>query len=187
MKVLLAIPVGLLLSGFLSTTFAAEVTFRDETVGMSYGFSATAPGFEHNALRYFRKVGGLAVTIDSVINSGVYLPVSTNISFQNVNNDLHPTDARYPQGSVGWSFDSPDVYQPTYTFTIFAGGRFYYPNEQPYMITLSVDGRDYGPVKTNEQSNWSPTYFSKVSFSDSSKMIITLSPIAHNQPQGGEH
>lgn len=98
MKVLMAIPVGILLSGFLSTASAAEVTFRDETVGLGYGFSAIAAGFQHNAFRYFRKVGGLKAALDSFVKSGVYLPVSTSISLQNVNNDLHPTDARYPQG-----------------------------------------------------------------------------------------
>ncbi|WP_422135453.1 hypothetical protein [Endozoicomonas sp. ALD040] len=186
MKVLMAIPVGLLLSGFLSTASAAEVTFRDETVGLGYGFSAVAAGFQHNAFRYFRKVGGLKATLDSFIKSGVYLPISTSISLQNVNNDLHPTDARYPKGTVAWSLDSPDVYKPTYTFSVFAGGIFYYPDEQPYMITLSVDGRDYGPVKTNRESNWSPTRFERVPFSDSSDVVITLSPIAQNEPQNNE-
>lgn len=54
------------------------------------------------------------------------------------------------------------------------------------MITLSVDGRDYGPVKTNKESNWSPTFFSKVPFSDSSDVVITLSPIAQDEPQSNE-
>ncbi|WP_252177591.1 hypothetical protein [Endozoicomonas sp. 4G] len=176
MKVLLAVPVGVILSGFLSVASAVDVTFRDETVGSGYGFSAKAPGFAHDSMRYFRKVNGLSVSLDNVIKSGVYIPINTIIDLQNVDNDLYPTDAKYPEGKVAWSIDSPDVYEPTYMFTVFAGGKFYYANERTYQITLTVDGRDYGPVKTDKQSNFSPTYFKKVPFSESSKLTITLSP-----------
>ncbi|WP_448218724.1 hypothetical protein [Endozoicomonas sp. 2B-B] len=174
MKVLLVVPVSILLSGFAS---AADVVFRDETVGLGYGFSAKADGFAYSGLTHFRKVNGLSVKLDFVEKSGVYIPVNTNIGFQNVNDDAHPTDARYPQGSVGWSLDSSDVYKPTYTFSVFAGGRFYYPDEQPYQVTLSVDGKEYGPVKTDSQSNWSPTYFHNVPFAESSRLTIVLSPL----------
>ncbi|WP_422135874.1 hypothetical protein [Endozoicomonas sp. ALD040] len=174
MKVLLVVPVSIFLSGFAS---AADVVFRDETVGLGYGFSAKADGFAYSGLTHFRKVNGLSVKLDFVEKSGVYIPVNTNIGFQNVNDDAHPTDARYPQGSVGWSIDSSDVYKPTYTFSVFAGGRFYYPDEQPYQVTLSVDGKEYGPVKTDSQSNWSPTYFHNVPFAESSRLTIVLSPL----------
>ncbi|WOG28348.1 hypothetical protein [Endozoicomonas sp. 8E] len=174
MKVLLVVPVSIFLSGFAS---AADVVFRDETVGIGYGFSAKADGFEYSALTHFRKVNGLSVTLDSVEKSGVYIPVNTIIGLQNVNDDVHPTDAKHPMGSVGWSLDSPDVYKPTYTFSVFAGGRFYYPDEQPYLITLSVDGREYGPVKTDSQSSWSPTFFNNVPFAESSRLTIVLSPL----------
>ncbi|WP_422472949.1 hypothetical protein [Endozoicomonas sp. ALB032] len=174
MKVLLVVPVSIFLSGFAS---AADVVFRDETVGLGYGFSAKADGFAYSGLTHFRKVNGLSVKLDFVEKSGVYIPVNTNIGFQNVNDDAHPTDARYPQGSVGWSLDSSDVYKPTYTFSVFAGGRFYYPDEQPYQVTLSVDGKEYGPVKTDSQSNWSPTYFHNVPFAESSRLTIVLSPL----------
>ncbi|WP_257254248.1 MULTISPECIES: hypothetical protein [unclassified Endozoicomonas] len=174
MKVLLVLPVSIFLSSFAS---AADVVFRDETVGIGYGFSAKADGFEYSALTHFRKVSGLSVTLDAVEKSGVYVPINTNISLQNVNDDTHPTDAKYPQGSVGWSLDSPDVYRPTYTFTVFAGGKFYYPDEQSYQISLSVDGREYGPVVTDPQSNWSPTYFNAVPFAESSRLTIVLSPL----------
>ena len=155
---------------------AATIRFDDQTAASSYGFSAKATGFANDALKYFTKVGTHTYTINNVSNQGEEIPNSTNISLQNVNDDSHPTDGKFPAGSIGWSFDGTNVHNPTYTFTVFAGGKYYYPEERSYTITLTVDGKQHPPVKTNTGSDWKPTLFNKVSFNKNSKISVTLAP-----------
>ncbi|CAM3530801.1 hypothetical protein [Parendozoicomonas haliclonae] len=161
----------------IQNTQAATLFFDDQTAASSYGFSAKATGFKGDALKYFTKVNGHTYTIGNVSSQGNDIPNSTNISLQNVNDDTHPTMGAFPQGSLGWSFDGSSTANPTYTFTVFAGGKYYYPDERSYSITITVDGKGLGTVNTNTSSDWHPTHFNKIPFNKNSKIDVVLKPL----------
>ena len=168
----------LLSSIFSAQLNAASIFFDDQTAIASYGFSAKAAGFTAGALTYFTKINNKTFDILNTNIAGNYLPVSTNISLQSVNDDTHPTIASFPQGSIGWSFDGDTAARPTYTFTVFAGGMFYYEGEASYQIQLNVDGTQLPPTTTNPSTNWAPSLFHKVPFNKNSKITVIITRAA---------
>ena len=166
-----------LLSFVSAPVQGATLHFDDQTASHSYGFSAKAgagangPGI--NNLIQFEKINGRIYTIN---NNPQGLPDSTNIQLQNVNNDTVPTDGNFPAGSIGWSFDGNSTTTPTYSFTLFAGGKFYYPQEYKYTLIVTVDGKHSCSVTTNPTTNWDGGFVicHKVPFNQSSRIEVIL-------------
>ena len=181
----------LFLSGLMvpAALQAATIHFNDETTG-GYGFSAKAGGFKNNALGNFVKVGHKSFELDSVTKNGHDIPKTTTIALQNADHDRVPTNQAYPAGTFGWSYDGGGLENPTYTFTLFAGGKFWFEGEQCYVLSFSVDnGKSYS-VATNPHTDKNPKLVNRVLFRDSSTVVITLrtqNPCAqHNETHGPE-
>ncbi|MCW7551098.1 hypothetical protein NX722_00175 [Endozoicomonas gorgoniicola] len=182
----------LLASGISTSLFAASLSFDDQTRAIpgTFGFSAKGAGFVNNALVFFTKVEGQIFQILPVKKAGgVMVPYNTNVQLQNANSDTVPTYQPYPGGSIGWSKDNLDNYNPTYRFDIFAGGMYYYMPEMSYEMVVEIDGRVIGSKKTNINSNWDPLTLKGVSFGNNSELKVTLKPISlgelpeHNDSQ----
>ena len=163
---------------FTSTTLlAASLTFDDQTVETGYGFSAKGPGFTSGALTYFTKVDDKIFQIMSIVKSGVRIPINTQVSLQNAENDNLGTPAAFPPGLFGWSSDSKDGEPPTYTFTLSAGGKLYFEKEKPYDLIVKIDGKEIGSARTNIHSNWDPVLLNKIAFSESSEITVIFKPL----------
>ena len=169
-----------LLSFVSAPVQGATLTFDDQTASHSYGFSAKAGvggnGPSINDLIKFEKINGRTFTINQ---SRQGLPYSTNIQLQNVNNDTVPTDGNFPAGSIGWSFDGNSNTTPTYSFTLFAGGKFYYPQEYKYTLTITIDGKHSCTVTTNPTTNWDGGFVicHKLPFNKGSHIQATLKAV----------
>ena len=181
---LMACSITSLLS-FVATTHGASIHFDDQTASHSYGFSAKAGAGAHGPsisdLVQFEKISGRSFTINSNPQG---LPDSTNIQLQNVNNDTVPTDGDFPTGSIGWSFDGGTLTSPTYSFTLFAGGKFYYPKEHKYTLTVTIDGKHSCTVTTNPTSNWDGGFVicHKIPFNHGSRIQVTLKALEPSPP-----
>ncbi len=164
-----------LLGAFFSAQLnAASIFFDDQTAATNYGFSAKADGFEDNSLKHFTKVNDKTFTILNKRVAGHYIPVNVSMSLQSVLDDDHPKKASFPEGSIGWSFDGTNAADPTYTFVVYAGGKYCYVDESSYQIHLSVDGVELHSTTTHPSTNWGRSLFHKVSFNKNSKITVKI-------------
>ena len=156
---------------------AATISFVDQTVReqTGYGFSAIAnPTSNVQGLSEYTEVDGNTYTITPDDDGN---PLPTTIHLRNADNDLHPTDYRFPSGTVTWTqYKQGD--NPRYTFTLSAGGRFYNDkNTGPYTISLSIDGKPVCSASTVSDTDQFEVICQNVAFTKDCGLKIELIPL----------